>query len=44
MGSSLERKEGFYFRHDSKENPSFNPQAFLDGIMSPRKMMNLHPL
>ncbi|CDW77262.1 px domain containing protein [Stylonychia lemnae] len=44
MGTSLERRENFYFRHDTQENPHFNQIVFQEGANSPKKMMNIHPL
>ena len=44
IGPSLERKEHFYFRHDSQDNPTFIKQVFEEGVKSPRKTLATHPL
>ena len=46
IGSSIEKTEGYYFRHDSAENPNFKQLAldFNSGNNSPQKVINIHPL
>lgn len=42
----LERKEQFYFRHNSSSNPTFlsYSKQFEEGVKSPRKIFEKHPL
>lgn len=46
IGPSIERTEGYYFRHDSQENPNFKEASenFTRGKNSPQKILQIHPL